>query len=74
VSSQIVHVQVTAGIPIDCDFWAEGDGWLGRCEFLSVAVTGTSFEDAKKNMAGELQTHIEKILSAAVQGAQLRIA
>jgi len=34
----------------------------GLCKNLAVTVRGSSFEDAKKNMAGELQVHIEKIL------------
>jgi len=60
--SQVVNVQVTASIPIACDFWSEDDGWKGLCKSPSVTVRGSSFEDAKKNMAAELQTHIEGIL------------
>jgi hypothetical protein len=60
--SQVVNVQVTASIPIACDFWSEDDGWKGLCKSPSVTVRGSSFEDAKKNMAAELQTHIERIL------------
>ncbi len=62
MNSQPVNLQVTAAIPIDCDFWTEDDGWKGLCKSLSVTVRGNSFEDAKKNMAGELQVHIERIL------------
>ena len=62
MTSQGVNLRVTASIPIDCDFWPEDDGWKGLCKSLSVTVQGSSFEDAKKNMATELQAHIERIL------------
>jgi hypothetical protein len=61
----VVNLQVTAGIPIDCDFWSEDEGWKGFCKSLSITVSGSSFEDAKKNMATELQAHIERILQFA---------
>jgi hypothetical protein len=62
MSSQIVNLEVTASVPIACDFWSEDDGWKGLCKSPSVTVRGSSFEDAKKNMATELQTHIQRIL------------
>src|SRR5580704_6139555 len=62
MTSQVVNLQVTASIPIDCDFWSEDDGWKGLCKSPAITVRGSSFEDAKKNMAAELQAHIEKIL------------
>ena len=62
MTSEFVSLDVIASIPIDCDFWSEDDGWKGQCKSLSVTVCGRSFEDAKKNMAGELQVHIERIL------------
>jgi hypothetical protein len=62
MTSQIVNLQVTASIPIGCDFWPEDDGWKGLCKSPSVTVGGSSFEDAKKNMAAELQAEIERIL------------
>ena len=62
MTSQVVNLQVTASVPMDCDFWSEDDGWKGLCKSLSVTVSGGSFEDAKKNMATELQLHIERIL------------
>jgi hypothetical protein len=62
MTSQVVNLQVTASIPIDCDFWSEDDGWKGLCKNLSITVQGSSFEDAKKNMATELQAQIEKLL------------
>jgi hypothetical protein len=29
MTSQVVSLQVTASIPIDCDFWSEDDGRKG---------------------------------------------
>ena len=72
--SQVVNVQVTASIPIACDFWSEDDGWKGLCKSPSVTVRGSSFEDAKKNMAAELQTHIERILREHPKRGARRIA
>ena len=62
MTSQIVNLPVIATIPIGCDFWPEDDGWMGRCKRPAVTVRGSSFEDAKKNMATELQGRIEAIL------------
>jgi hypothetical protein len=74
MTSQVVKLKVTAGIPIDCDFWSEDDGWKGLCKSLSVTVCGSSFEDAKKNMAEELQVHIERILLEHPKRSARRIA
>ena len=74
MTSQTVNLQVTASIPIDCDFWSEDDGWKGLCKSLSVTVRGSSFEDAKKNMATELQVHIERILREHPRRSARRIA
>jgi predicted RNase H-like HicB family nuclease len=74
MTSQVVNLEVTASIPIDCDFWSEDDGWKGLCKSLSVTVRGSSFEDAKKNMAGELQLHIERILREHRKRSARRIA
>ena len=63
MSSEIVNLKVTANIAIDCDFWSEGDGWEGLCKSPAATVRGSGFEDAKKNMATELQEQIEEILS-----------
>ena len=62
MKSEAVSLPVIAGIPLDCSFWPEDDGWSGVCERLSVIVRGSSFEDAKKNMETALQEHIERIL------------
>ena len=74
MTSQVVNLQVTASIPIDCDFWPENDGWKGLCKSPSATVRGSSFEDAKKNMATELQVHIERILRAQPKRNARRVA
>ena len=74
MTSPVVTLQVTASIPIDCDFWSEEDCWKGLCKGLAVTVRGSSFEDAKKNMAGELQVHIERILREHPKRSAQRIA
>jgi hypothetical protein len=74
MTSQIVSLQVTASIPIGCDFWSEDDGWKGLCKCASVTVSGNSFEDAKKNMAIELQVQIERILREHPEGSVRHIA
>ena len=74
MTSEVVSLEVIASIPIDCDFWSEDDGWQGLCKSLSVTVRGSSFEDAKKNMAGELQVHIERVLREHSQRSARRIA
>ena len=74
MNSQVVSLQVTASIPVDCDFWSEDDGWKGLCKSPSAMVRGSSFEDAKKNMATELQVHIERILREHPERNAQRIA
>jgi hypothetical protein len=74
MTSEIVNLVVIASIPMDCDFWSEDGGWRGLCQRLSVRVNGDSFEDAKKNMAAELQMHIEKILLQQRQESARRMA
>jgi hypothetical protein len=74
MTSEVVNLEVSASIPINCDFWSEDDGWKGLCKSLSVTVRGSSFEDAKKNMAGELQLRIEGILREKVKKSARQIA
>jgi hypothetical protein len=74
MAPEVVSLQVTASIPIECDFWPEDDGWKGFCNSQSVTVRGSSFEDAKKNMATELQAHIERILREHPKRSTRRIA
>ncbi|PYV94169.1 MAG: hypothetical protein DMG89_26085 [Acidobacteria bacterium] len=49
-------------MPKECLFWLEADGWTGVCEELSIAIQGTSFENAKKAMEAALQEQIETVL------------
>jgi hypothetical protein len=74
MTSPVVSLRVAACVPLDCDFWSEDDGWKGLCKGLSVTVRGSSFEDAKKNMAAELQADIEKILREHCQKSVRRVA
>jgi len=74
MSSQVVNLQVTASVPINCDFWSEDDGWKGLCKSRSITVRGSSFEDAKKNMASELQEQIERILRERPLRSARRVA
>ena len=74
MTSEVVNLEVTASISINCDFWSEEDGWKGLCKSLSVTVRGSSFEDVKKNMAGELQVYVEGILREHPKRSTRRIA
>jgi len=62
MTSHAVKLKVIAGVPKDCSFWLEDDGWDGVCEELSLTVRGSSFEDAKTKMEAALQAHIESVL------------
>jgi hypothetical protein len=73
MKSQGVSLPVIGGVPFDCSFWPEDDGWSATCERLSVSVRGSSFEDAKKNMEAALQEHIERILREQL-GRSTRVA
>ena len=74
MNSQIVSLPVSAEIPIDCDFWPEDDGWNGFCKSPRVTVRGSSFEDAKKKMATELQAQIVRILHEHSERGARKIA
>jgi predicted RNase H-like HicB family nuclease len=74
MKSEAVSLPVIAGVPLDCSFWLEDDGWSGVCERLSVIVRGGSFEDAKKNMEAALQEHIERVLREHLGRSAQRIA
>jgi predicted RNase H-like HicB family nuclease len=63
-----VKVPVTASIPIECEFWSEGDGWTGSCPQLKTSVHGNNFEEAKKHMEAALQTAIESMLRSRPGG------
>jgi hypothetical protein len=74
MTSQAVKIQVIASVPIECEFWPEDDGWKGLSRSPSATVRGSSFEDAKKNIASELQAQIEAILREHPQKSPRRIA
>jgi hypothetical protein len=74
MTSQIVKLEVSASIPIECEFWSEDDGWKGLSRSPAVTVRGSSFEDAKKNMATKLQAQIEEILRDHPAKSARRIA
>jgi hypothetical protein len=74
MKSEVVTLPVIAGVPLDCSFWPEDDGWSGVCERLSVIVRGSSFEDAKKNMETTLQEQVERILREYLGPSARRIA
>jgi predicted RNase H-like HicB family nuclease len=74
MKSEAVSLPVIAGVPLDCSFWLEDDGWSGVCERLSVIVRGGSFENAKKNMEVALQEHLERMLREYLGRRSQRIA
>jgi len=74
MTSEVVTLEVMATIPISCDFWSQDDRWQGLCKSLSLTVRGSSFEDAKKNMADELQVYIEKLLREYPKRTARRVA
>jgi hypothetical protein len=63
-----------AGIPQDCSFWLEDDGWNGVCAELALTVRGSSFEDAKTKMAAALQAHIEIVLRTHSNTGRKKVA
>ena len=72
--SHPVTLKVIAGVPKDCSFWLEDDGWNGVCEELSVNVRGSSFEDAKRKMEAALQAYIEIVLRKHSRTSRKKIA
>ena len=72
MTGHVVKLKVIAGVPEDCSFWLENDGWNGVCEELSVSVRGTSFENAKTKMQADLQAHIESVLRKHSKNDPLR--
>jgi predicted RNase H-like HicB family nuclease len=74
MTSHAVKLKVIAGVPKDCSFWLEDDGWNGVCEELSVNVRGSSFEDAKRKMEAALQAHIEIVLRKHSRTSRKKVA
>jgi predicted RNase H-like HicB family nuclease len=74
MTAHAVKLKVIAGIPQDCSFWLEDNGWNGVCEELSVTVRGSSFEDAKRKMEAALQAHIEIVLRTHSKEVRQKVA
>ena len=66
-----VKVPVTAPVCVECEFWREEDGWIGRYPELSIWVQGSGFEDAKKKMEEALREHLVSLLPASARKAQV---
>jgi hypothetical protein len=74
MTAHAVKLKVIAGVPKDCSFWLEDDGWNGVCEELSVTVRGSSFEDAKRKMEAALQAYIESALRKRPRAGRRKVA
>jgi hypothetical protein len=64
MKSEAVSLPVIAGVPLDCSFWPEDDGWSGVCERLLVIVRGCTFEDAKKRPPGTHRAYLARAVGA----------
>jgi hypothetical protein len=74
MTAHAVKLQVIVGVPEDCSFWLENDGWNAVCEELSVTVRGSSFADTKAKMEAALQTQIESVLRKHSKKSGKRVA
>ena len=74
MTSQAIKLKVTASVPKDCIFQLEDDSWNGVCEELSLTVSGSSFEDAKRKMEAGLQAHIESVLREQSSASRKKVA
>ena len=74
MTAHAVKLKVIAGVPKECSFWLEDDGWNGVCEELSVTVRGSSFEAAKTKMEAALQAHIESVLRKHSRASRKKVA
>jgi predicted RNase H-like HicB family nuclease len=74
MTAHVVKLKVIAGIPKDCSFWTEDDGWNGVCEEPAVTVRGSSFEDAKTKMEAALQAQIESVLRKHSRASRKKVA
>ena len=74
MTAHAVKLQVIAGVPEDCSFWLENDGWNAVCEELGVTVRGSSFAEAKTKMEAALQAHIESVLRKHPRKSGRRVA
>jgi hypothetical protein len=74
MTAYAVKLKVVAGVPNDCSFWTENDGWKGACKEPSITVRGSSFEDAKRKMEAALLAHIEGVLRKHPRKSGRRVA
>ena len=74
MTAHAVTLKVSANVPKDCSFSPQDDGWNGVCEELSLTVRGSSFEDAKRNMASALQAHVESVLRKHSRASRKKVA
>jgi predicted RNase H-like HicB family nuclease len=51
----------TIQIPVLCKFVKEDDVWNGYAEELPVAVFGSTFEEAQKNLVDAVLAHLETV-------------
>lgn len=51
-------------VPILCKFWLEDAVWNGIAADLAVAAFGSSFEEARDNLATALVSHFESVQEA----------
>jgi predicted RNase H-like HicB family nuclease len=55
-------LKVTPCLRIECKFWLEDDRWNGICEYPSITVQASSFEQAKGEMEFALGNCIESLV------------
>jgi predicted RNase H-like HicB family nuclease len=61
------HKQVREGqthVFVLCKFWPEDGVWNGIAEDLPVAVFGETFEEAKRNLADALESHLSSVMDS----------
>jgi predicted RNase H-like HicB family nuclease len=63
-------VPVTAPVFVECEFWREDDGWIGRCPELSLWVQGGGFEYAKRKMEEALREHVVSLLCSTASNVR----
>jgi hypothetical protein len=55
------EAQVVLEIPVLCRLWMEEGTWNGEAVHLSVAVFGTTFEEAKRNLEDAVISHLQAL-------------
>ena len=57
-----VSLPVIAPVPFECKFWQDSDVWHAVADGLNIAVQGSSFEDAKRNMETALNDYVQSLV------------